>query len=358
MPFYYKIDNREPSGRRTAQRLLRLKKHLANEIPRRTFSDTLLLATWNIREFDSKMYGARLDESFYYIAEIISHFDIVAIQEVRDDLSALKKTCRILGGWWDYIVTDVTEGSSGNKERMAFVFDKRKIRFGGLAGEIVLPPRKKDGEKIYVRQFARTPFMVGLQAGWFRFVLSSIHAYYGISKPNDPTRLAEIKHISEFLAKRSHNDTAWSKNIILLGDFNIFSTDDETFKAIESAGFMIPEQLRTSPSNVAKKPRHFDQIAFMVDSGVAPTKENPAGVFHFYDDVFLEDDEDDYIEAMGNAYYRNSDGETRDEKQKTRYYNMWRTHQMSDHNPMWIELKIDFGEEYLQAKARKPNNDE
>lgn len=33
---------------------------------------------------------------------------------------------------------------------------------------------------------------------------------------------------------------------------------------------------------------------------------------------------------------------------KTRYYKTyWLTHQMSDHLPMWVELKIDFSRGYL-----------
>jgi hypothetical protein len=32
-------------------------------------------------------------------------------------------------------------------------------------------------------------------------------------------------------------------------------------------------------------------------------------------------------------------------------YSGWRTYQMSDHLPMWVELQIDFGEEYLTAIA-------
>ncbi len=28
-------------------------------------------------------------------------------------------------------------------------------------------------------------------------------------------------------------------------------------------------------------------------------------------------------------------------------YGEWRTHQMSDHLPMWLELRIDFAREYL-----------
>jgi len=60
-------------------------------------SQLLRLATWNIREFDSNKYGHRLEESFFYIAEIIAIFDLVAIQEVRDDLSAFRRVMSILG---------------------------------------------------------------------------------------------------------------------------------------------------------------------------------------------------------------------------------------------------------------------
>jgi len=64
----------------------------------------------------------------------------VAIQEVREDLSAIEQLKYILGDEsWDYILTDVTEGRRGNRERMAFLYDAKKVRFGGLAGEIVLP---------------------------------------------------------------------------------------------------------------------------------------------------------------------------------------------------------------------------
>ncbi|MCG6860320.1 MAG: hypothetical protein LJE70_03415 [Chromatiaceae bacterium] len=30
-------------------------------------------------------------------------------------------------------------------------------------------------------------------------------------------------------------------------------------------------------------------------------------------------------------------------------YGTWRTHQMSDHLPMWVELHIDFAPEYLDT---------
>jgi hypothetical protein len=33
------------------------------------------------------------------------------------------------------------------------------------------------------------------------------------------------------------------------------------------------------------------------------------------------------------------------------YYRDWRTYQVSDHLPMWIELETDFSEQYLVRKA-------
>lgn len=79
---------------------------------------------------------------------------------MHDDLRALDRLQSILGGWWKYIVTDVTEGTAGNRERLAYLYDSRKVTFGGLAGELVLPPSKKDD----VLQFARTPFLCGFKA--------------------------------------------------------------------------------------------------------------------------------------------------------------------------------------------------
>ena len=81
MPFYRSLayeDNRDFAPR-TIDRLVALREQLRTEIPARTLRDTLLLATWNIRDFDSNKFGQgpRLDESYYYIAEVIAAFDLV-----------------------------------------------------------------------------------------------------------------------------------------------------------------------------------------------------------------------------------------------------------------------------------------
>ena len=193
MPEYKNIDSTTVEGRRTAERLLTLKFELDKTIPAKTVDPTLLLATWNLREFGGTKSGGREDEPLFYIAEIMSRFDIIAVQEVRDDLDALDKLMCILGGWWKYLVSDVTLGEQGNNERHAYIYDTRKISFGGMAGELV-PEMKKDGGVLSSDfAFSRTPYIAGFKAGWFKFTLCTQHFYYGEDKADDPQRASGSK---------------------------------------------------------------------------------------------------------------------------------------------------------------------
>ncbi|HEX8707917.1 MAG TPA: endonuclease/exonuclease/phosphatase family protein [Pyrinomonadaceae bacterium] len=352
MPFYYHLDGRKPDDKRTAERLLRLKQGFSEEkLPQKTVAETLLLATWNIREFESGKYGKRAFEPLYYIAEIISRFDLVAVQEVRDDLSSLTRVMKYLGGWWKFLLTDVTEGQQGKRERMAFIYDSSKISFGGLASEIVIPPSKKKGMALNpARQLARTPFMVGFRAGWFKFTICTTHILYGKAVAESPEREEEIRVLAKFLADRAGERYAWSKNMILLGDFNIFDTKDKTFQALTGAGFIVPKQIMDKRTNV-KGDKHFDQIAFIAPDLQDQLELCSAGIFDYFQYVYLEEDEETYKEAMGREYLEDKNRKKRDAKGRTRYYKDWRTFQMSDHLPLWVELKIDFGEEYLKKKV-------
>jgi len=349
MPYYFPIKHFKDAAEseRTADQLLALRRQLRRDIPRRTVDDTLLLATWNIRNFDSNRFGhgPRLKESFFYIAEVISAFDLVAIQEVDNDLSALKIVMRILGPTWDYIVTDTTEGVSGNSERIAFVFDTRKVRFQNIAGEIVLSDRRLIGDS---KQFARTPFLVAFQSGWFRFMICSVHIYYGADSGTKlDRRIEEIQTIASLLSKRADDESA---NYVVLGDFNIVSPEHATRAALTDSGFIIPETLDDLPSNFSRN-KHYDQIAFKARPGQVRFGGN-AGVFDPYESVFSEGDEALYYPAMTKreALELDETGAAVDSAANRRYFlKQWRTFQVSDHLPMWVELQIDFSDQYLHS---------
>ena len=357
MPFYpglKRLPFTSDERIRAADRLLGLRKQIRDTVPPKTVTDTLLLATWNIRDFDSNKFGhgPRLPESFYYIAEIIASFDLVAVQEVND-LDALEKIVRILGPSWDYIVTDVTAGRSGNNERMAFIFDRGKILFQKVVGEIVLPDNQLVGGK---RQFARTPFFVSFQAGWFKFSLCTVHIYYGSDSGAElERRIEEIDSLAEFLAARAKDEVG---NFILLGDFNIVSPQHRTMEALTRHGFVIPEALQGSPSNMFRT-KHYDQIAFNVQEGQLQIADHDkaAGVLNYYETLYTDRDFEAYDKLLEGERRQPWDtdekGKARSEAAKRTYYEReWRTWQMSDHLPMWVELKIDFSDGYLSRLTR------
>lgn len=353
MPNYFEL-RKNPKRARILSGLERLRDQLDTEIPDRSLDKTLRLASWNIREFDSGSYGVRTPDAMYFIAEIISRFDLVAVQEVRRDLEALRKLMRHLGWEWRYLVTDTTEGTRGNNERLAFLYDTRKVRFTGLASELVLPDLKVGGEVVRPDQIARTPFTAGFRAGWVQFQLATVHILYGEDKAVDPERLAEIQAVAKFLADRSKDETSSMPNIVLLGDFNIYARTDATLVALTDAGWTIPKPLLEIPGSNVAKDKFYDQIAISSRANQFHPA-GPAGVFDYYESVFRKEDQASYIPDMGEDYDVTSKGAQRTEAGKATYYkSYWRTYQMSDHLPMWVDLQIDYSDSYLQGLAPIP----
>jgi len=300
----------------------------------------LLLATWNIREFDSPSYGERSDEALLYLAEIISRFDLVAVQEVRQSLAPLDRLVRILGDGWQYVVTDLVSYKTGaNQERLAYLYDSHSVSFRGLAGELTLEPVKKDGSYVSFR-FARDPYLVGFRSGWFKFCLVTVHILWGDSAAEYPARVVEIEAVADAVKGRVTSRYAWSDHHILLGDFNIFKTEHKTFKALTANGFVVPKALQELPSN-AMKTKHYDQIAFMTESlgQLIDSKHPECGVFDYYSVVYRDEDQ--------AAYARELAPYVKPGKKAADVYRLWRTYQMSDHLPMWIRLRTDHSEQYL-----------
>ena len=328
--------------KRTASGLRRLRAALAAQIPAKSGTDTLLLATWNIREFDSGKYGFRPQESYYYIAEILSRFDLIAIQELRDGLYPVQQLQRLLGSAWDFIVTDVTLGPAGNSERMAYLFDRRKVSFTGLAAELVLP--KASAAEVEPVQMARSPYLAGFRAGWAYLTLATVHVYYGKGVAVDPRRLAEITALSKTIAKTASQMSSAPQyepgkppelqNVIMLGDFNIFNRHDVTMQAITNAGFRVPDELTSVSGSNVDKNKHYDQIAYFKRlRRLKPTGH--AGVFDFFEQVYRLADEPWYA--------------TQRATKPGRSFKDWRTYRMSDHLPMWIEFGIDDSDAYLAS---------
>jgi exonuclease III len=341
-----------------AERLLALKDQLRRDIHARSSERALRLATWNIMHFSDGGGYQRSTESLLYIAEILDHFDLVAIQEVNHDLDQFELLMRRhMGPGWDYILTD----ASGNRERLAFIYRKAKVSFLREAGEIVLP----EGQEIVAPettnatrklQFARTPFAVTFRAGWFRFKLATVHIFYGENGDNSPDmelRRREIEKVAQFLAdiqKKDKRLNGTDANMILLGDFNIISPEHRTMEALKAAGFSVPAGMEAAGTNLEGN-HHYDQIVMkLADKRI---KFGSSGVFNINQSVFRNEDAAHYVDnADIERIKTKSDGTPRTRTQAMDYFlKTYRRNQLSDHKLLWCELTTDFSEQYLQQVA-------
>ena len=257
-------------------------------IPRRARNGFRLL-TWNIRNLNGKKEQRAID----IYAEIIKNFDIVAIQEVKDDLGGIEKLQRKLGARYGFLFSD----PAGNAERLAFCYKRRKVKFTGLAAEVVMAPGQGKKTVSPELEFARMPYMASFRVSDCNFILVTVHIYYGSAVQY---RLKEIKNIAKFLEKRSGDTDSLDSDYIACGDFNIekvlkkdeqakgdHSYRDKLFGALESRGLVIPDDIKKSPSNLAKN-RHFDQIGYhrYNDSTITFKK---GGVIDFVGAVYKDD---------------------------------------------------------------------
>ncbi len=249
--------------------LAALRQSLDEVVPAKRLDRNLLVATWNLRAFGglTEDWQAGPDASpkrdlwsLLTITEIVSRFDVVAVQEVRGNIKALRHMLKALGPDWSFILTDVTKGTAGNDERMAFVFDARRVKPSGLAAELVLPPEwggQAIDERARTRQFARTPYAVSFASigrGYSAtFILVTLHVLFG-SKSAD--RVHELEAIAQWLAAEARDINAYDQNLIALGDFNIDRVGDPNYEAFVSTGLRIQPSSRLclAPSSAGMTP--------------------------------------------------------------------------------------------------------
>lgn len=385
---YWRLKTQIPDAdrKRVVANLKALRAQLDAEVPPKDSEAELLLATWNIRDFgksDGERWGmgTRFPESHFYIAEILSRFDFVALQEICA-LEEWKTVMKILGPDWEWIASDVTEDSlGGNKERLTYLWDRRKVHFQNVAGELVLPTKllitryldeehDKDGDNVHDnpkpndrtlidgkpigQQFRRTPFTALFQAGWFKFEICTAHLYYGTDESNPlKERIEEIERIGQFFGARAERDIAEDRSLILLGDFNIVSREHKMMEGLTKAGFTVPKALAKAPPTNEKKTMYYDQIVFQTAKGELDyldtddgTNNARAGAVPLYEHLYTPDQRDVYKEQVAEA---TASGKPGAEKDPQKHFEKWRTWQLSDHFPLWVRLKVNGSAEYLEG---------
>jgi endonuclease/exonuclease/phosphatase family metal-dependent hydrolase len=293
-------------------KLRTLKTNLEPGIPNKT-NGKLLIATWNIANLGDQ---EREPRHYQLIAEIISWFDIVAIQEVKDNLSGLNGIRAFLPNTYKSIFSD----AGGNNERSVFLYNETKLRLLEKVGEVNVSPKDypkiKIGDLTGFTGFDRNPYFASFDSEGFRFLAISVHSFFGSEQQIDLNRrILETFAIARWADLRRDSVNAYLKNILVMGDFNLpkIDNDDSIYKALIAKGLQLPDH-STRVYSAISGDKQYDQIAFF------PSLKNKIlkhGVFSFDNTIFSN------LWADSPSKFR----------AYLRYY-------ISDHRPMWIELDL------------------
>ena len=305
--------------------LLALKKRIdAAKIPSSKLDKTINVAVWNIREFGKKRRKAA---ALHYIAEILGQFDLIALVELRDNLEDFGRVCHILGPSWDLVYSDWMPDDGGNRERAGFLFDRRAVTFNGLAAEVDAPRGKAGTEYLATQSFWRAPYMCSFRSGNFDFIAIATHARWGKSIAG---REAELGMLADWIDERQKDKSVEDHDLIVMGDFNTPKLDDKLFKALTRRGLQVPDSLMklksgdvtVGGSNLNKNAR-YDQILHLPTAKKRFT--NFGGTLDFH------------VSDAGIRELFPGAGMTRNQF----------TYQLSDHFPVWVQIKTDIDGERL-----------
>lgn len=301
--------------------LLRAHK-LARGIPEKN-DQSLLLATWNIANLGAQ---DRRDPDHRVIAEIASWFDLVALQETREDLAGLRGVQKFLPGQYLTSFTD----AAGNDERMVYLYDSSKIGTREQIGELALDPKdlkniRLPGVTQKFQGFDRNPFHESFRWRSLDFTLVNVHLYFGSDRgPKLQRRQLETYALARWAKRQATSKTAYDPNMILLGDFNLpyMEEKDPIYSILKRHGIMLAEHATeigaTLPSEEKKRTRRvkrYDQIAFFPNmKKYFPEK---SGVFDFDKVIFTK-----LWEERGQKQFN----------EYVRYY-------ISDHRPLWTQIR-------------------
>jgi endonuclease/exonuclease/phosphatase family metal-dependent hydrolase len=299
--------------------IARLRQHKqTRQIPERT-PDTILAATWNLANLGAQL---RRDQDRSLIAEVLSWFDLIAIQECRENFSDLFDLQNKLGPEYKVCMSD----TGGNDERLSFLYDSRKLTALEEIGEIAFSPAdlryiKLPGITQPFQGFDRTPYLVSFAAGMTSFVFVNVHLFWGDDKPASMERRAlETFGVARWAWLRQKSQFSFTRELVVMGDFNMPKSDpsDPIYQALTSKGLELPEHSTQIASAIAAD-ANYDQIAFLPGT----TKNcftGRKGVFD-YDAVIFPD------------LWQSGKNKT-NFKAYLRYY-------ISDHRPMWVQMKME-----------------
>lgn len=250
-----------------------------------TLQAQIKLCSWNLCDLGKSKSGGEIA----FMAERLSGYDLVAIQEVVSGPEGAKAIARLAdalnrkGAAWDYRVSDPTQGTRQKQERYAFLWKTSRIRI-----------KKAWLDSIYKNVIEREPFFGVFVFEGKEFTVVNFHA---ITKKLQPE--TEIKYFKNYPAAYPE------MSLIFCGDFNC-PEKHSVFNPIKKMGF---------------------QPAL---SGVRTTlkqKCSDSCTASEFDNFFFRSDKIKKRNAGADAFYK-------------RFPTLKEARQISDHLPVYLEFEF------------------
>ena len=351
-------------------------------MPERVYGSAVI-GSFNIRKLGNAR--GRNENTWKFLAGICGRYDLLAVQEVMDDLSGLQRIMDLLGPDFGMIVSDRTgafPGDAGLAERLAFIFRWSMVNRGEVVSDItydrskvleilgenfdaisaVMKPYSEELAKFKAKQqrkpkapkmpvflsFIRQPFCVSFKIVGFpgtkpyRFMAVNAHLMFG--KMTD--RRKEFDALMDWIIERvKQDDKTYYPNFILLGDLNLdFDKPVNDRKRIEkhlktfdnNAGqevsvnfpFLDPYPGKRQPFRTnARENQTFDQIGlFFREDGLPTHVDNKnMGVLEVGPDYGVFNFVKLFQDALG--------------VEKKKLFPRFE-HKVSDHMPLWLRLPL------------------
>jgi len=231
-------------------------------------SSSVVIGSFNALKLGKASNSAKRWE---FLTKFVSRFDLLAVQEIMDDLSGIRRLHQSLGSSYKLVVSDTTgafPGDGGLRERLAFLYRPSRVRLNELVSDITYDRsrivrtlrndisvwgqffqriddenklRRDSGKKPkslsqYAHPafttFIRTPHCASFtilgrgNAEPIEFLGVNAHALYGNHRDE---RAREFYALLDWLVQRAKaRERMYSKNMILMGDLNMDFDDPAT----------------------------------------------------------------------------------------------------------------------------------
>ena len=276
--------------------IIRLRRRIrASGLPVKVVDQNLLIGTWNIKSFgtvypkwdENPRSPKRNLRALAYIAEILRGLDVVAIQEVNENLSGIQMLLeRFLGSNWSLVVSSSKKSYLGKTEPLVFLFDKRRVEPVRMIGEMALDQFEGEDPKML---FTRPPYFVGFQSGGKQFGLLTLQikreAIQG-ERLQRERRLAN--HTVIEILRQLETGYYGLENLILLGDFDIYQhADNPLFQSLVSIGLNTPPQIEYLSSMHSNSPKPYNMISWLMGH-MELSFTDKSGVIDFVGAVYKE----------------------------------------------------------------------